>query len=589
MWRRLFEFGRVEERDLLQNELTRRVVRLGSGCSALIAALFAMLYAFSGMVELCVSNMLAVVALAGIAATPTRDATVPLYLAITAALLVLGYQLVLLAEVTNGVAVWFVVPNVAAMILGMRRLAVYCATGTIAIIAGVVLAARAGWLIPQIVMPHADVVMAVSMLAVLVLCGLFAFITLRARLRLMSELEARNTALGAALEEARSARNAAVEASLSKERFFANLTHEIRTPLNGIAGTAELLQHTILAAEQQPLARALCTSTANLVELVNAMLDHAKLSAGHVSVECAPLDLHRLKQELGDLFRARAAEKGLGFAVTAAEGMRAWVGVDALKLRQIVDNLVSNAIKFSDRGSVCVRLCCTQAGGAEALLKLAIEVADSGPGIAPAQLDTIFDPFVQGDASISRRHGGTGLGLAIARQLATLLGGSLEVDSALGRGSVFRLELPVLAAEAPAMTAELKLAGHASIAGQRVLLVEDNAVNQLVARAMLETLQIRVCVAASGLEALEKAASNDYAVILMDLQMPGMDGIAATREIRQRERRVGRPPVPIVALTGNSSNDYGKACVEAGMDGFLMKPVALDALKTTLLRLCVAH
>lgn len=589
MWPKTFEFADTQALQLLEGEIARRTLRMGALFCSAAAVLFSLLYALSGPAEFVLPHIIVAAILAIVAAGPVRDPTGPVYLAVTAGLVLFGYQLVLLGRIDNGITVWFLVPIIAATMLGMRTLALYCSAITAIEIVGVVAAARFGGLRGDVVLPHADLVMAISILSVLTLCGLFAFIAQRARKRLILEAQARNAALENALEETRLARNKAVEAARDKDRFFANLTHEIRTPLNGIAGTAELLQHTVLSAEQRPLAQALGASTRNLVELVNAMLDHAKISAGHVRVERAPLHLENLARELRDLYGARAADKRLDFEVTVAADAPAWIETDAIKLQQIVGNLVANAIKFTERGSVLVNLRCAIPAGAGDAMRLIVEVADTGVGIAPVQIKAVFEPFVQGDTSITRTYGGTGLGLTIARQLAELLGGGLRVDSRLGEGSTFILEIPVTAAEAPAQVADAPPAAvsgprraAAAAAGFRVLLAEDNSVNQLVACAMLERLQAQVQVAENGIDAVEMAGKEDYQVILMDLQMPEMDGIAAACEIRRRERLAGKRPVPIVAMTGNSPDDYGDACVEAGMDGYITKPVSLEQLRGVL-------
>ncbi len=596
MWRKTFEFADAQAPQLLEGEVARRTLRMGALFCSAAAVLFSLLYALSGPAEFVAPHIIVAVILAIIAAIPVRDPTGSAYLAITAGLLLFGYQLALLGRIDNGITVWFLVPIIAATMLGMRRLAIYCSAVAAAEIVGVVAAARLGGLRGEVVIPHADLVMALSIFSVATLSGLFAFLAQRARERLILEVGARNTALEGALEQTRLARNKAVEAAQDKDRFFANLTHEIRTPLNGIAGTAELLEHTALSAEQLPLTKALRASTQTLVELVNAMLDHAKMSAGHVRIERAPVQLQNLAQNLRDLFGAHAADKRLAYRVTVADNAPAWIETDGIKLQQIVGNLVSNAIKFTDSGSVLVKVRCAIPTGAGGARRLVVEVVDTGVGIAPEQINAVFDPFVQGDTAIDRAYGGTGLGLAIARQLAELLGGTLSVDSRLGAGSTFTLDLPVSLAHAPAHAAAAQQAAVAganaaepSAAEFRVLLAEDNSVNQLVACAMLEKLQARVQVAQDGIEAVDMAGKGDYQVILMDLQMPGMDGIAAAREIRRREQLAGKRPIPIVAMTGNSPDDYGDACIEAGMSGYIMKPVSLEQLRSILAGLRTAR
>lgn len=590
MWGLEFEEADHFERpDLIEGVVVRNTVRAGSLCAAVNALLFSGLYLLRGPAELAMPNFVASLAFGLIAAIRMRNATIGLYSALTIGLLLFGYQLLLLGRIDNGIAVFFLVPNVAATLLGLRNLARYCGAITFIELAGVVVGARLGWFpVGRVRLPEPDIVMAASMIATLVLCGLFALITRRARQRVTVELVARNGELAAALEETRIARNEAVEASLAKERFFANLTHEIRTPLNGIAGTVELLQQTPRSAEQQPLADALSVSTRNLVELVNTILDHAKIAAGHTKIERAPVSIRHLAQELLETFGARAAEKEIALNVVVAQESPDWIESDAVKIKEIVGNLISNAVKFTSRGSVEVSLQCDGPAVPPEKVRLIAEVVDTGVGILPERLEAMFEPFVQGDQSITRVYGGTGLGLSIARQLAGLLGGTLRAKSLPGEGSTFTLELPVLLADAPAPKPDRQTPREMSLAGLRVLLAEDNPINQLVARKMLETAAAEVGIASDGLQAVEMASKERYHVILMDLQMPGMDGIAATREIRQREQHTARRPIPIIAMTGNSADDYGEACRQSGMDGFLTKPVTLKQLTSELGRLDLA-
>jgi CheY-like chemotaxis protein len=404
----------------------------------------------------------------------------------------------------------------------------------------------------------------------------------------MADLQARNAELAEALAQAEAARAVAMGAAEAKDRFFANLTHEIRTPLNGIASTAELLAHTELDAEQRPLADALGASTANLVLLVNAMLDHARLRAGRVSIDLTPIEVRRAAANLEHLFLAQATDKGLDFAVTVADDVPAWIEVDAIKVRQILGNLTSNAIKFTARGSVKVTVGQAPPDAAHPSPRLVLRVTDTGAGIAPDQLDPIFEPFVQGDASISRTHGGTGLGLAIARQLASVLGGTLTVRSRQGEGSEFTLTVPFRVIDAPVEAAAPPEPIVPPAAGLRVLLAEDNEINRTVASRMLDLLDADVVVAEDGARAVGIATTSAVDLVLMDLQMPGLDGIEAARIIRSHERERDLPAVPIVAMTGNDPDDYGVACADAGMDGFLMKPVGMDDLRSLLASIAAA-
>jgi CheY-like chemotaxis protein len=320
---------------------------------------------------------------------------------------------------------------------------------------------------------------------------------------------------------------------------------------------------------------------------VNTILDHAKITAGHAKIELGAVSIRQLAHELVGMFGAGAVEKSISLDVAVTEGSPDWIETDGVKVRQIVGNLVSNAIKFTASGSVNIRFHCTGQGESPKGTRLIVEITDTGAGIAPERLAAVFEPFVQGDPSITRVHGGTGLGLSIARQLAELLGGTVHAKSILGVGSTFTLDVPVASIDAPQheSATQRRVPQALNLTGLRVLLAEDNAVNQLVAKAMLETVVAEVDVANNGSEAVEMASAGDYHIVLMDLQMPLMDGIAATREIRLREQATDRRPVPIIAMTGNSPDDYGEECRQSGMDGFLMKPVTLEQLTNMLTRL----
>jgi signal transduction histidine kinase/CheY-like chemotaxis protein len=576
---------------LIEAELPRRVIRAAALMAALAGVGFALLYQLTGPPEFTVPNLIAAAAFVAIAAVQRVEADVRMLAAATIANLLLAYQLVLVGQIENGISIWFAVPTFAAMVLGLRRTTVFCVVSAGVVLLAVVAAARAGLLVPTVTIPAGDLVMAASMIGVLLLCALFAYLAVHARRRLAREVDAQTAALANALAEARAARLEALSAIAAKDRFFANLTHEIRTPLTGIAGSAELLAGAGLEGEEGLLADSLLSSTRGLAALVNAMLDHARLAAGHATVERGAVDPRQMARELESLYGPPAAEHGLTLGVAVADDVPAEVGTDGLRLRQILGNLVANALKFTDRGSVSVSLA-WDAGDPGAGTLIAT-VVDTGPGIPPRLRDAVFEPFVQGDTSIRRRHGGTGLGLAIARQLAELLGGSISLESEVGAGSTFTVRVPASAspeiADPPAPPEALPAdapeprppaAGPPlGLAGLRVLLVEDNEINRTVAAAILRRSGMEVVLAASGSEAISLAARPDLDVILMDLQMPGVDGIEATRRIRAAESERGSPRLPIVAMTGNSLEDYGEACEAAGMDAFVVKPVTSAALR----------
>jgi len=500
-------------------------------------------------------------------------------------------------------------------------------------------------------------------------------------------------------EKARVAAEAAVQA---KSRFLANMSHELRTPLNGVVGMASLLENTALDAKQRRFVRTLKTSAEALITLINDVLDLSKVEAGKLTLSTGPFELRRELEQVVGLFGARAYDKGVEIAAHIAPGVPATVHGDAIRLRQVLGNLVNNAVKFTDSGAVLLSVNAIPAGDEPAMIEFS--VTDTGPGIAADEQRRIFDAFEQADDSVTRKFGGTGLGLAISRQLVELMRGSMELSSELGRGSRFSfripmgvepLELPpvspaadmgaiviglhpiirsavcdtisaecshVISVDSPGNAAEVlpdfssrvtrvRIVIDASAAAKiehtvsglraaiaprqvevvalmppdadasaptgvtrvlvkplctadlvaspgmdtaqstriralptsgsrgRALVVEDNAVNQEMARAMLDMLGFRVTTASNGQEGvLAAAADPGLDLILMDCQMPVMDGLAAARAIRAAE--TGGARIPIVALTGNAMPGDREACVAAGMDDYLAKPFSLAALRT---------
>jgi two-component system, NarL family, sensor histidine kinase BarA len=508
-----------------------------------------------------------------------------------------------------------------------------------------------------------------------------------------------------ALEDARTA---AAEAAAVKARFLANMSHEIRTPLTGIIGAAEVLdspglsdvqRHQLLALQRQ--------SARTLLALVNDVLDVGKLEAGQMQLESRPADPRAIVFEANELYSLQAFAKGVELSSSCNPDVPRTVFGDRLRLRQIVDNLVSNAVKFTDKGGVHVHLSAEPAASGPAWCTLRIEVVDSGIGIAPDRLARLFEPFVQADDSVTRRFGGTGLGLSIAQELARLMGGGIEVRSTPGQGSCFALvvTLPVAPGDAPpglpatrqdvvlacasrglerhlksllhelhidpatlphlpsdaeldacrlllldapllsrpdgpqwlarqaaqgrrvavltplgddavigvptdalllykpvrrealaavlataleAAPARAAAAPEPSDSGRsrpwHVLLVEDNPVNQVVVQAMLAELGATSVLAADGQEALDCLRDEPFDLVLMDVHMPRLDGLAATRALRAAEQHAGRRRVPVLAMTATSEAEDGQACLEAGMDGFLAKPFGLAQLREGLAR-----
>ena len=370
--------------------------------------------------------------------------------------------------------------------------------------------------------------------------------------------------------ELRDARDAAERANRAKGTFLANVSHEIRTPLNAVIGTAELLGDTDLTPDQQDHLAAIRESAEALLDIINDILDFSKIEADRLQSEQRPF---RLRDRVDNLVKSLAPRLH-GKPVTmrsdvAADAPDALVG-DARLLRQVLANLLSNAIKFTERGAVELRVSPQELTADTVTLRF--EVADTGIGIPPDKQRVIFEEFVQADASTTRRYGGTGLGLAIASRLAGALGGRIGLDSAPGEGSTFHFTARFGRDTATGVEPPRDREPAVELPPLRVLLVEDSVANQRVAAGMLEKLQHTVSIVTNGAAAVEACAAERFDVVLMDLQMPGMDGYEATRAIRRLERDAGTPNTPILALTARASRGNEELCMAVGFDGYLPKP-----------------
>jgi len=376
------------------------------------------------------------------------------------------------------------------------------------------------------------------------------------------------------------ARDDAEAANRAKSAFLANTSHELRTPLNGLLGMARLARDPGLAEplRQQYLAQ-IEDSAQSLAAIITDILDLSKIEAGRLPIEAAPFDLAGLLHSLARTYRTLADARGLQLLLDVDPALGPWVSGDALRVRQILTNYVANAIKFTERGFV--RVSARRVGGPAGPVRL--ECEDTGPGIASDVQIELFRPFTQADQSTTRRFGGTGLGLSICRELAALMGGQVGVASEPGQGSRFWAELPLAPASAPAAAVAPAPADTAALAGLRVLMVEDNAVNMLIAVATLERWGVLVTQALDGAEAVRAvaAAPQPFDLVLMDVQMPGMSGHEATRELRRLP--AGRA-VPIVALTAAALVSEREQALASGMDDFLTKPIDADRLQAALLR-----
>jgi len=395
---------------------------------------------------------------------------------------------------------------------------------------------------------------------------------------LLAQLDKNHRELHQTMADLVEARDAADAANVAKSQFLANMSHEIRTPLNGVLAMAEVMDRGDLAPAQRERLAVVRQSGEQLLSVLNDVLDLSKIEAGKLELEVSDFDLDRVAQSVRDTFTAVAVGKGLKFEVDVApEAAGVWRG-DGDRLRQIVTNLVSNALKFTSAGEVTARFEPADAGG------IRLSVSDTGIGIPADKMNALFEKFTQADSSTTRRYGGTGLGLAICRELAQLMGGSISVTSEEGKGSTFYAELPLAhgaaaaAAEAPAPAEEIE--GRSV----RLLAAEDNPVNQKVLQAIVEPMDVELDIVADGRAAVEAWRSDAYDLILMDIQMPIMDGIAAAKAIRAAEAAEDRPRTPILALTANAMVHQIEEYLAAGMDGHVSKPIEIAKLYDALNR-----
>jgi len=410
-------------------------------------------------------------------------------------------------------------------------------------------------------------------------------------------------------EQLRRARSEALEASEAKSKFVATVSHELRTPLNGIIGMLDLLSHASLNSDQQPLADTASDSARGLLAILDDLLDLSKLDANRLSLTPVEFDPHDIVQEVIHLFAPNAAQRDIGIFLEVDPEVPRTVIADKVRLRQIMSNLVGNAVKFTESGSVTVNVEQTDAGGGKQQLRCT--VADTGIGIARDMQERLFEPYVQASGRIQERFGGTGLGLAICKQLAEHMGGQIGVDSTPGKGSTFWFTIDVQAGTAQRPEIDRRAAASevdperdrsasegAGVAPQpaidtpdrsdgkpHLLIAEDNEVNQRVITAMVTKLGYTYDVVGDGAQAVEAARDTAYDAILMDVQMPNIDGVMATRLIREEERDLDRH-VPIIAITAHAMRGTREDYLAAGMSDFVPKPISVKTLALSLHKLC---
>jgi PAS domain S-box-containing protein len=387
--------------------------------------------------------------------------------------------------------------------------------------------------------------------------------------------------------ELAAARDQAVEASNMKSIFLANISHEIRTPMTGVLGMTQLLLDSELDEDQRSLAVQVSRSGELLVELINDILDISKIEAGQLELEQADFPLGETIERACAVASLQAEAKGVKFTVQIADDVPQRTHGDGRRLRQILLNLASNAVKFTSQGKITVRASTRASKDVNAASVLRVEVTDSGIGIAPVAQAYIFEPFKQADATTTRDYGGTGLGLAIARELTEMMGGTIGVQSTPGSGSTFWIELPLAPPLAAGSTEEQR--AEPAVTEQPVwatpplvLVAEDNQVNQIVAVRTLERCGCRAEVANDGRQALDMLAAQHYDAVLMDCQMPELDGYEATAELRRRES--ANEHTPVIAMTAHALDGAREHCLEAGMDDYVSKPINRKQLTAALHR-----
>lgn len=386
------------------------------------------------------------------------------------------------------------------------------------------------------------------------------------------EYKATSAAMRAAREHAQERQAAAEQANQAKSAFLANISHEIRTPMNGILGMAAALERSSLSEEQRKQVGLIRESGDLLTTVLNDVLDFSKVEAGRIEFELRPLRLREIASRIESVHAFKAQEKNLAFRIVCEGDCDAPRMGDAHRIIQVLHNLVSNAIKFTQEGSVTVRVIAPNEGEADAPVR--IEVVDTGVGISEEQASRIFEPFAQADATTTRKYGGTGLGLSIARGLAEAMGGAVSVRSKLEEGATFALELPLPQAaretDAPRPTSGEEDEGARSL---RLLAAEDNVVNQAVLKTFLDGRDHTIVFADDGLETVDAFKKGEFDVVLMDISMPVMDGVEAMRQIRFIERERGGGRVPIIAVSAHAMRQQVEDYLAEGFDGYVTKPI----------------
>ena len=418
------------------------------------------------------------------------------------------------------------------------------------------------------------------------------------------ELEVTNDRLNQMIEQATRATHAADSANRAKSDFLATISHEIRTPLNGIIGFVEMLDETRLNEEQDDFLIRIKSSSEALMSLINDVLDFSKVESGHLNLELRDFSILPMINSLNSMFLSQATEKGLSLKISVDDTVPRKIRGDETRLRQILLNLLSNAIKFTKSGDVSLHVSTHSIDSESNFVELEFEVRDTGIGMSPEEISRLFMPFSQGDSSTTRKYGGTGLGLAICKSLSEAMGGKVWATSVLREGSSFfsRVRVDIVEMrDAHALSSEsenAKVISSGTINNKvesdkpadslplKIAVAEDNMANQRVIMIMLRRLGWESEFAENGRELLDLVRNKDYDLIFMDVQMPLMDGLEATRRLRAGDSGEGLKDVKIIALTANALSGDEARCLESGMNAYMTKPLKLSTLKLAILSLC---